>query len=151
MERIPCDKTVRVIQSSITHRLCIWAQVLGLTVLAWGNSIGDFSTNMAMARKGLANMALTACYAGPVFNLLVGCLFMSACLYKSASYLWDACTPHYAERLVSLDNVCHSAPHTHYAAGVRLCIHGYPDVVTYCRWVSLWDSSGCWPRRAYRR
>ena len=46
-------------------------QVLGLTVLAWGNSIGDFSTNMAMAKKGLANMALTACYAGPVFNLLV--------------------------------------------------------------------------------
>ncbi len=49
-------------------------QVLGLTVLAWGNSIGDFSTNMAMAKKGLANMALTACYAGPVFNLLVRCL-----------------------------------------------------------------------------
>lgn len=48
-----------------------FVQVLGLTVLAWGNSIGDFSTNMAMARKGLANMALTACYAGPVFNLLV--------------------------------------------------------------------------------
>ena len=47
------------------------AQVLGLTVLAWGNSIGDMSTNLAMARKGLANMAMTACYAGPVFNLLV--------------------------------------------------------------------------------
>ncbi|BDA43166.1 probable mitochondrial sodium/calcium exchanger protein [Coccomyxa sp. Obi] len=46
--------------------------VLGLTVLAWGNSVGDMSTNMAMARKGLANMAMTACYAGPVFNLLVG-------------------------------------------------------------------------------
>ncbi|KAK9915399.1 hypothetical protein WJX75_008652 [Coccomyxa subellipsoidea] len=45
--------------------------VLGLTVLAWGNSVGDMSTNMAMARKGLANMAMTACYAGPVFNLLV--------------------------------------------------------------------------------
>lgn len=47
------------------------AQVLGLTVLAWGNSVGDMSTNLAMARKGLANMAMTACYAGPVFNLLV--------------------------------------------------------------------------------
>merc|ERR1719198_2097523 len=46
--------------------------VLGLTVLAWGNSIGDYSTNMAMARKGLANMAMTACFAGPVFNMLVG-------------------------------------------------------------------------------
>eukprot|EP00593_Proboscia_inermis_P000574 CAMPEP_0171299714 /NCGR_PEP_ID=MMETSP0816-20121228/8572_1 /TAXON_ID=420281 /ORGANISM="Proboscia inermis, Strain CCAP1064/1" /LENGTH=62 /DNA_ID=CAMNT_0011775735 /DNA_START=245 /DNA_END=430 /DNA_ORIENTATION=- len=25
-----------------------------------------------MARKGLANMAITACFAGPVFNILVG-------------------------------------------------------------------------------
>lgn len=46
--------------------------VLGLTVLAWGNSVGDLSTNVAMAKKGLANMALTACFAGPVFNMLVG-------------------------------------------------------------------------------
>jgi len=48
------------------------SDVLGLTVLAWGNSIGDFSTNMAMARKGLGNMAMTACFAGPLFNMLVG-------------------------------------------------------------------------------
>jgi sodium/potassium/calcium exchanger 6 len=69
-------------------------------VLAWGNSIGDYSTNMAMARKGgyhlldsvlklcyissihfshntlcktgLSNMAMTACFAGPVFNMLIG-------------------------------------------------------------------------------
>lgn len=46
--------------------------ILGLTVLAWGNSIGDLSTNMAMARKGFANMAITACFAGPMFNMLVG-------------------------------------------------------------------------------
>ena len=46
--------------------------VLGLTVLAWGNSVGDLSTNLAMARRGLSNMAMTACYAGPLFNLLVG-------------------------------------------------------------------------------
>mmetsp|Transcript_34679 Transcript_34679/g.52325 ORF Transcript_34679/g.52325 Transcript_34679/m.52325 type:complete len:134 (-) Transcript_34679:120-521(-) len=46
--------------------------IMGLTVLAWGNSMGDLSTNVTMARKGLANMALTACFAGPVFNMLVG-------------------------------------------------------------------------------
>jgi len=45
---------------------------LGLTVLAWGNSIGDFSTNIAMAKKGLSNMSMTACFAGPLFNALVG-------------------------------------------------------------------------------
>lgn len=46
--------------------------IMGLTVLAWGNSMGDLSANVTMARKGLANMALTACFAGPVFNILMG-------------------------------------------------------------------------------
>jgi sodium/potassium/calcium exchanger 6 len=46
--------------------------IMGLTILAWGNSMGDLSANMTMARKGLANMAITACFAGPVFNILVG-------------------------------------------------------------------------------
>ena len=34
--------------------------------------MGDVSANMTMARKGLANMAITACFAGPVFNILIG-------------------------------------------------------------------------------
>ena len=42
------------------------------TVLAWGNSMADLSANVTMARKGLANMAITACFAGPIFNILVG-------------------------------------------------------------------------------
>ena len=46
-------------------------EVLGLTVLAWGNSVGDLSTNLTMAKRGLSNMAMTACFAGPVFNILV--------------------------------------------------------------------------------
>ena len=46
--------------------------IMGLTVLAWGNSMGDLSANITLARKGLANMAMTACFAGPVFNILVG-------------------------------------------------------------------------------
>ena len=45
---------------------------MGLTVLAWGNSMADLSANVTMARKGLANMAITACFAGPVFNILIG-------------------------------------------------------------------------------
>mmetsp|Transcript_19220 Transcript_19220/g.31924 ORF Transcript_19220/g.31924 Transcript_19220/m.31924 type:complete len:739 (+) Transcript_19220:51-2267(+) len=49
--------------------------IMGLTILAWGNSMGDLSANMTMARKGLANMAMTACFAGPVFNILIGLSF----------------------------------------------------------------------------
>ncbi len=32
----------------------------------------DLSTNLTMARKGLANMAITACFAAPVFYILMG-------------------------------------------------------------------------------
>ena len=46
--------------------------ILGLTVLSWGNSMGDLSANLAMARKGMPDMATTGCFAGPSFNLLVG-------------------------------------------------------------------------------
>ena len=34
--------------------------------------MADLSANVTMARKGLANMAITACYAGPLFNILIG-------------------------------------------------------------------------------
>lgn len=45
---------------------------LGFTMLAWGNSVGDLVANQAVARKGYARMAITGCFAGPLFNLLVG-------------------------------------------------------------------------------
>ena len=72
--------------------------ILGLTVLAWGNSIGDLSTNIAMARKGFANMAITACFAGPVFNMLVGLSFGFLALlhretHKTPSSLVDNAYP----------------------------------------------------------
>merc|ERR1711939_192200 len=46
--------------------------ILGLTVLAWGNSIGDLVADLSVARAGSPNMAVTACFAGPLFNMLVG-------------------------------------------------------------------------------
>lgn len=45
---------------------------LGVTVLAWGNSIGDMMANSAIARKGYARMAITGSIAGPLFNLFFG-------------------------------------------------------------------------------
>jgi len=52
--------------------LHIPGSIMGITILAWGDSVGDLSANITMARKGLANMAMTACFAGPLFNILLG-------------------------------------------------------------------------------
>ena len=46
--------------------------ILGLTVLAWGNSIGDFIADTAIARQGYPRMGFSACFAAPVVNILLG-------------------------------------------------------------------------------
>ena len=46
--------------------------LLGLTVLSWGNSVGDAFASIAISKKGFGEMAFTGCIAGPVFNLLLG-------------------------------------------------------------------------------
>lgn len=42
--------------------------LLGLTVLAWGNSIGDLISNTTMAKLGFANMGVSACFGSPLLS-----------------------------------------------------------------------------------
>ena len=46
--------------------------LLGLTVLTWGNSIGDTIASISISKRGFGEMALTGCIAGPTFNIMLG-------------------------------------------------------------------------------
>jgi sodium/potassium/calcium exchanger 6 len=46
--------------------------ILGLTLLAWGNSLGDWISDTVMAKQGFARMGFSACFGGPFFNLSIG-------------------------------------------------------------------------------
>jgi sodium/potassium/calcium exchanger 6 len=45
---------------------------LGLTVFAVGNSLGDLVADITVARLGYPVMALSACFGGPMLNILLG-------------------------------------------------------------------------------
>nr|UJH94554.1 ST.18 [Starmerella bombicola] len=46
--------------------------VMGLTVFALGGSLGDFVSNVTVAKIGFPTMAISACLGGPIFTLLIG-------------------------------------------------------------------------------
>ncbi|KAH8918628.1 hypothetical protein BT69DRAFT_1338011 [Atractiella rhizophila] len=45
---------------------------MGLTIFAMGNSLGDFVANVTIARMGFPVMAISACFGGPMLNILFG-------------------------------------------------------------------------------
>ncbi len=46
--------------------------ILGLTIFAVGNSLGDLVADITVARLGFPVMALSACFGGPMLNTLLG-------------------------------------------------------------------------------
>lgn len=66
--------------SSLGLILGVSRTVMGCLVLAWGNSIGDLIADVALARNGAPQTAITAIFSGPVQNVLltIGISFMAA-------------------------------------------------------------------------
>ncbi|CAB3397030.1 unnamed protein product [Caenorhabditis bovis] len=57
-------------------------ELLGLTIMAWSNCIGDVVADIAVVKQGYPKMAMAAAIGGPLFNLLIGfgLPFTIACL-----------------------------------------------------------------------
>lgn len=47
--------------------------ILGLTVFAMGNSLGDLVSNITIAKMGFPQMAFSACFGGPLLSKLSFC------------------------------------------------------------------------------
>ena len=44
------------------------SEILGLTILAWSNCIGDFIADLAVVKQGFPRMAMAAATGGPLFS-----------------------------------------------------------------------------------
>ncbi|KAI6174585.1 putative sodium/calcium exchanger 6 (Na(+)/Ca(2+)-exchange protein 6) [Aphelenchoides bicaudatus] len=66
-----CAEVVDVVQmlGVISH---LSPEILGVTLLGWANSIGDLVADISLSRQGYSQMAFSAGFGGPLFNLLMG-------------------------------------------------------------------------------
>ncbi|XP_053980855.1 mitochondrial sodium/calcium exchanger protein-like [Hylaeus volcanicus] len=63
---------VMAVLQCVGYAFSISDAMLGITFLAWGNSVGDMISNIAIARQGFPRMGYAACFGGPMFNTLLG-------------------------------------------------------------------------------
>lgn len=62
--------------------------IMGIVVLAWGNSFGDLVADVALAKNGHFQTAVSAVFCGPIQNVLltIGTSFLIACI-KSPKHI----------------------------------------------------------------
>lgn len=65
--------------------------LFGLTILTWGNSVGDAFCSSTISKQGFGEMAVTGCIAGPVFNLMFGLGLITAVVnsHKEGGIIFD--------------------------------------------------------------
>ncbi|OAL06458.1 sodium/calcium exchanger protein-like protein [Phaeosphaeriaceae sp. SRC1lsM3a] len=88
--------------------------ILGLTIFAVGNSLGDLVADITVARLGFPIMALSACFGGPMLNILLG-------IGLSGTYMTITKGEHRHEK--HPDKPVHFSPY-HIAVSTTLVISG---------------------------
>lgn len=68
--------------------------ILGLTIFAVGNSLGDLVADITVARLGYQVMALSACFGGPMLNILLGIGLSGLYMTISKGENWHKKHPH---------------------------------------------------------
>lgn len=63
--------------------------ILGLTIFAVGNSLGDLVADITVARLGYPVMALSACFGGPMLNILLGIGMSGLYMTVSGGKEWE--------------------------------------------------------------
>eukprot|EP00448_Togula_jolla_P010846 CAMPEP_0170608096 /NCGR_PEP_ID=MMETSP0224-20130122/21403_1 /TAXON_ID=285029 /ORGANISM="Togula jolla, Strain CCCM 725" /LENGTH=583 /DNA_ID=CAMNT_0010933301 /DNA_START=37 /DNA_END=1788 /DNA_ORIENTATION=+ len=53
-------------------KLGISSSTLGITVLAWGNCVGDLVADIALSRRGRVRMAVAGCFGSPMLSVMLG-------------------------------------------------------------------------------
>lgn len=80
---------------ALSRSLNLSQGLMGVTILAWGNTFGDLFADMAMAKAGNFHAAITAAFTGPIMNifLTVGITFLTARIRAGANITLSAFQP----------------------------------------------------------
>ncbi|KAK9805532.1 hypothetical protein WJX72_003632 [[Myrmecia] bisecta] len=65
-------KEVVALLDSFGHILNFRTDMIGGTILSWGETVPELVATYTLAKAGQGTMAIAACFGGPVFNLMIG-------------------------------------------------------------------------------
>ena len=68
-------------------------QIMGLTAIAWANSIGDMMADCSVARQGFSRMAFSAAFGAPLFSKYP-IIALSLLIAEEIQISWSASVPH---------------------------------------------------------